>query len=231
MARVRLTEIFHSIQGEGETVGLPTTFVRLTGCSLRCSWCDTTYSFHGGKEADTEDIARELRSRNVRRVCITGGEPLDQHDSAMALMDELLRSGIAVVLETSGSIALSSVDKLEPRTALQISMDVKCPSSNMQKRNLWENLRVLRAHDQLKFVISDRRDFDYALQVLADHAPINSNLLFQPMWASPNPVSDVKFHGEPATLRMLADWVLQAGIDARVGTQLHKLIWGYEMGR
>lgn len=227
---LRLTEIFHSIQGEGATVGLPTTFVRFTGCSLRCSWCDTTYSFYGGEEWDVEKVMARLAPIRTRRVCITGGEPMDQPEACLALTDRLLREGYQVVLETSGSIDLSTMAKLQPRERLQLSMDLKCPSSNMQKRNRLENLALLAPHDQLKFVISDRRDYDFAKEILQS-AKIESEVLMQPMWASPDPVAPTKIEGDRADLRVLADWVLKDGLDVRVGTQLHKLIWGHEKGR
>lgn len=227
---LRLTEIFHSLQGEGSTVGLPTTFVRLTGCSLRCSWCDTTYSFQGGEDWTVDRVMARLAPIRTKRVCVTGGEPLDQHDAAIALMDRLLREGYFVVLETSGSVDVAAVDKLQPRESLQISADVKCPSSHMQKRNRLENLALLRPHDQLKFVLSDRRDYDYAKEILATH-PTRAQILFQPMWPSPNPVTETKLVGEPATLARVADWVIADGLDVRVGTQMHKVIWGHEKGR
>lgn len=230
MTTLRLTEIFHSIQGEGSTVGLPTTFVRFTGCSLRCSWCDTTYSFYGGQDWSVEGVLDRLAPIKTKRVCITGGEPLDQPEAALALMDALLRRGYFVVLETSGSIDVGPADKLEPRDMLQVSMDVKCPSSNMQKRNLWSNLPLLRAHDQLKFVLSDRRDYEYARDVLRQH-PVKAQVLLQPMWPSPDPVAPTKVEGQKADLASVAAWVLEDGLDARVGTQLHKVIWGHEKGR
>ena len=230
MTTLRLTEIFHSIQGEGSTVGLPTTFVRFTGCSLRCSWCDTTYSFHGGEDWTVERVLDRLAPIPTKRVCVTGGEPLDQHDAAVGLMDALLKRGYFVVLETSGSIDVGAADKLEPRSMLQVSMDVKCPSSNMQKRNRWENLPLLREHDQLKFVLSDRRDYEYARDVLRRH-PVRAQVLLQPMWASPDPVSATRIEGDQADLARVAAWVLEDGLDVRVGTQLHKVIWGHEKGR
>lgn len=230
MTTLRLTEIFHSIQGEGSTVGLPTTFVRFTGCSLRCSWCDTTYSFHGGEDWTVEKVLDRLAPIKTKRVCVTGGEPLDQHDAALALMDALLKRGYFVVLETSGSIDVGAADKLEPRDMLQLSVDVKCPSSNMQKRNRFENLPLLRPHDQLKFVLSDRRDYEYARDALRQH-PVRAQVLLQPMWPSPDPVSPTRIEGDKADLASVAAWVLEDGLDARVGTQLHKLIWGHEKGR
>lgn len=227
---LRLTEIFHSIQGEGSTVGLPTTFIRLTGCSLRCSWCDTTYSFYGGEDWTEERVMERLAPIPTKRVCITGGEPLDQHDACIALMDRLLRDGYFVVLETSGSVDVGAADKLQPRAKLQISLDIKCPSSNMQKRNRLENLAHMLPHDQLKFVISDRRDYEFAREVIRTHKP-GSEILLQPMWSSPDPVSETKIVGDQANLKAVAGWVLEDGLDVRVGTQLHKLIWGHEKAR
>lgn len=226
---MRLTEIFHSIQGEGATVGLPTTFVRFTGCSLRCSWCDTTYSFHGGEEWSVERVMERLASIPTKRVCITGGEPMDQPDACLALVDRLLREGYFVVLETSGSIDLAAADKLDPRASLQLSMDVKCPSSNMQLRNHEPNLALLKPHDQLKFVVHDRRDYEFARDVLRAH-PVRSQVLMQPMWDSPDPVTATKTVGERADLAKLVAWVLEDGMDVRVGTQLHKVIWGHKKG-
>lgn len=227
---LRLTEIFHSLQGEGATVGLPTTFVRFTGCSLRCSWCDTTYSFYGGEEWDVPKVMERLAPIPTKRVCITGGEPMDQPEACQALAQRLLSEGYQVVLETSGSIGLSQMDKLEPRKMLQLSVDVKCPSSNMQKRNDLSNLALLKPHDQLKFVVSDRRDYEFAKGILRAH-PVACEVLMQPMWASPDPVAPTHIEGEKADLRTLARWVLEDGLDVRVGTQLHKVIWGHEKGR
>lgn len=227
---LRLTEIFHSIQGEGATVGLPTTFVRFTGCSLRCSWCDTTYSFHGGEDWTIDKVMDRLAPIQTRRVCITGGEPLDQHDAALALMQRLLADRYYVVLETSGSIDVGPADALAPRSMLQISMDLKLPASNMHKRNRMENLAHMRPHDQLKFVVSDRRDYEFARDILRSNE-VRSQVLMQPMWASPNPVTATRIEGEPATLASLTQWVLDDGLDVRVGTQLHKVIWGHEKGR
>lgn len=230
MGALRLTEIFHSLQGEGSTVGLPTTFIRLTGCSLRCSWCDTTYSFYGGEDWTLERVMERLAPIPTKRVCVTGGEPLDQHDACIALMDRLLREGYFVVLETSGAIDIGAADKLQPRENLQISMDLKAPSSNMEKRNRIENLAHLKGHDQLKFVLSDRRDYEFARGSIREHRP-SCGILLQPMWPSPNPVTQTKLVGPAADLATVAGWVLEDGLDVRVGTQLHKVIWGHEKGR
>ncbi len=231
---VHLTEVFQSVQGEGVHVGLPTTFVRFTGCSLRCSWCDTTYSFSGGERTTVGAVLARVRASSpVKRVCVTGGEPLDQTTACLALMRALLDDGYEVVLETSGALPVAAADALPHRERLILSVDVKCPASNMHGRNDLGNLAVLRAHDQLKFVLADRRDYDFAARVLAEHASALRvrNVLFQPMWPSPNPVTATAVVGEPATLRHVAEWVLADGLDVRVGTQLHKVIWGFEKGR
>lgn len=227
---LRLTEIFHSVQGEGSTVGLPTTFVRFTGCSLRCSWCDTTYSFYGGEPWTIERVMERLAPIPTKRVCVTGGEPLDQPEACLALMDRLLREGYEVILETSGSIDAGAADKLEPRRKLQLSVDVKCPASNMHKRNRLENLALMREHDQLKFVVSDGRDYAFAKEILAAH-PTKAQVLFQAMWPSPDPVAETKFVDGQMTMQRLAESVIADGLDVRVGTQMHKVIWGHEKGR
>lgn len=229
--RLKITEIFHSLQGEGVQAGLPTVFVRLTGCSLRCSWCDTAYSFVGGADRALEDVVAEMESYPTRRACVTGGEPLDQKEECEALLGRLLERGWEVVLETGGAADVSGADALEPRGRLVLSVDVKCPSSNMQKRNRWENLPVLRAHDQLKFVIADARDYAYAKQVLAGHPGIRAQVLFNPMWTPPSDHPKGLDVPEPVDLRWVAERVLADGLDVRVGTQLHKVIWGSERGR
>ncbi|MHB8604548.1 MAG: radical SAM protein [Thermoplasmatota archaeon] len=228
---VQLTEIFHSVQGEGEHVGLPTVFVRLTGCSLRCSWCDTTYSFYGGEATDVDEVLSRVAKFPTKRVCLTGGEPLDQMEASVALVGALLAKGYEVVVETSGGVDVAPIAALEPRAKLLLSLDVKCPGSNMQLRNRWENLAHLAPHDQLKFVLADERDYEFAKRVIAERGPFPCRILMQPMWPSPNPVTETKIAGGPMTLQMLAERVLADGIDVRVGTQLHKVIWGHEKGR
>jgi 7-carboxy-7-deazaguanine synthase len=228
---VRVTEIFRSVQGEGAEVGLPTVFVRLTGCSLRCSWCDSTYAFEGGEERSVEDVVAraEALARGVRRACVTGGEPLDQGEAAWALVRALLDRGWHVVLETSGALDVGPANALPHRERLVVSMDVKCPGSNMQKRNDERNLENLRPHDQVKLVLQDDRDYEFVRELLAKHAPPCAVVL-QPMWESPQPVAQPKYHGAPMTLERLAERVLADGLDVRVGTQLHKQIWGHARG-
>ena len=133
MTQLQLIEVFHSLQGEGETVGLPTTFVRFAGCSLRCSWCDSTYTFAGGKAWTLDEALAAVSANGAKRVCVTGGEPLDHGEACVALVSALMERGIRVILETSGSLPIDAFDALAPRALLQVSMDVKCPASNMQK--------------------------------------------------------------------------------------------------
>ncbi len=203
---MRICEIFHSIQGEGLMMGVPTTFVRTVGCNLRCEWCDTQYSMDGGEEMSLDAIMERIG--DVKHVCVTGGEPMLQPE-----MPELLRrlvfAGKQVVLETNGSVDLSDV----PRDPLMlISMDIKCPSSGMTDRMLYSNLSLLSRKDQLKFIVRDDDDFDFALDVLKRY-PVDTNIIFGPV-------------GGTVKLEWLVDKVLKSGVDARVLPQLHKIIWG-----
>ena len=203
---MRICEIFHSIQGEGLMMGVPTTFVRTVGCNLRCEWCDTQYSMDGGEEMSLDAIMERIG--DVKHVCVTGGEPMLQPE-----MPELLRrlvfAGKQVVLETNGSVDLSDV----PRDPLMlISMDIKCPSSGMTDRMLYSNLSLLSRKDQLKFIVRDDEDFDFALEVLKMY-PVDTNVIFGPV-------------GGTVKLEWLVERVLGSGVDARVLPQLHKIIWG-----
>lgn len=230
--KVKLTEVFYSVQGEGMQVGQPTVFIRLTGCSLRCSWCDTAYSFTGGQDRTLDEVVAEAERFPVKRACVTGGEPLDQKAECEALVARLLERGWEVVVETSGAVDVRVLDALPHRERLCISMDVKCPSSNMQKRNLWSNLEVLRAHDQLKFVIADTEDYAYAKEVLATHGRgQRARVLFNPMTLPPPDHPKGLRVTTPVDLRWVAERVLADGLDVRVGIQMHKLIWGNEKGR
>ena len=203
---MRICEIFHSIQGEGLMMGVPTTFVRTVGCNLRCEWCDTQYSMDGGEEMSLDAIMERIG--DVKHVCVTGGEPMLQPEMP-ELLGRLISAGKQVVLETNGSVDLSDV----PRDPLMlISMDIKCPSSGMTDRMLYSNLSLLSRKDQLKFIVRDDEDFDFALEVLKMY-PVDTNVIFGPV-------------GGTVKLEWLVDKVLGSGIDARVLPQLHKIIWG-----
>jgi 7-carboxy-7-deazaguanine synthase len=210
---LRVTEIFHSIQGESTRAGHPCVFVRLTGCNLRCRWCDTEYAFHGGAEMSVERVVEQVDAYGCRLVEVTGGEPLLQPE-VLPLMRELLARGYEVLLETGGSRPIEVV----PHGVRRI-VDVKCPGSGECERNRWENLQHLREGDELKFVIADRADYEWARsQVAARGLTGRCPLLFSPV------------HGslEPGTL---ARWVLEDRLPVQVQIQLHKILWpGVERG-
>ncbi len=203
---MKICEIFRSIQGEGLMMGVPTVFVRTVGCNLRCSWCDTQYSMDGGNEMSVSDIM--VAVGDAKHVCVTGGEPLLQEEMP-DLLRRLMAAGKQVVLETNGSVDLKDV----PVSPLMlISMDVKCPSSGMTDRMLVSNLEHLSKKDQLKFIVKDQTDFDFAVGFLEEH-PVYTNIIFGPV-------------GGTDRLEWLVGKVLSSGIDARVLPQLHKIIWG-----
>lgn len=210
---LRITEIFLSIQGESTTVGLPTVFVRLTGCPLRCRYCDTAYAFSGGRPMPLDDIIAEVARHGTKRVTVTGGEPLAQ-PSCTKLMTMLCDRGFAVSLETSGALPIASVDE-----RVTTVMDLKTPSSGEHDRNLYANLEHLADRDELKFVISDRADYDWVKTTLHEHsiAPGVEILL------SPN--------HEQLHPRDLAEWILADQLPVRLQVQLHKYLWGNEPGR
>jgi len=191
-------------------MGVPTVFVRAVGCNLRCSWCDTMYSMEGGTEMSIPEILDKVGE--CRTVCVTGGEPMLQKD-ILELLDALIAKGKKVVLETNGSIDLKDVPK-DP--LMMISMDIKCPSSGMQDRMLDSNIDLLSMKDQLKFIIKDREDFDYAVRYLREH-PVKTNVIFGPV-------------GGTDKLGWLVEQVLENDVDARVLPQLHKIIWGDRKG-
>jgi 7-carboxy-7-deazaguanine synthase len=211
--RLRITEIFHSLQGESRSVGWPTVFVRLTGCPLRCVWCDTTYSFHGGEWQSISDIVENVAKYKVRHVCVTGGEPLSQK-RCVALLQQLCDAGYEVSLETSGAVDVSAVD---PRVVKVL--DLKAPGSGEVARNLWINLDHLTSQDQIKFVLADRADYDWALHTVDQHdLTARSEVLFSPV------------HGKLAP-RDLAEWILADSRPVRMQVQLHKLLWGETPGK
>lgn len=211
--RLKLTEIFHSLQGESRSVGWPTVFVRLTGCPLRCTYCDTAYAFHGGEWWEIDAILDEVARHGARHVCVTGGEPLAQK-RCPALLERLCDAGYAVSLETSGAYDLSVVDPRVSRV-----MDLKTPASGEMHRNRLENLPLLTPHDQLKFVVCDRADYEWARGMLREHALASRcEVLFSPSFGQVAP-------------RELAAWILEDQLDVRFQLQLHKAIWGEEPGR
>jgi 7-carboxy-7-deazaguanine synthase len=211
--RLRITEIFLSIQGESASVGWPTVFVRLTGCPLRCRWCDTEYAFHGGGWRGFDRIEASIRDYGVKHVCITGGEPLAQRNTR-GLIRRLAERGHAVSIETSGALSIEGLD-----TRATVVMDLKAPGSGEMKRNRLENIEYLRASDQVKFVLADRRDYDWARDMLREHdLATRTEVLFSPV------------AGELAP-RELADWILADRLPVRFQIQLHKTLWGDVPGK
>lgn len=212
-ARLRITEIFRSLQGEGDSVGFPTVFVRLTGCPLRCRYCDTTYAFGGGQWWSIDDILARVTELDARHVCVTGGEPLAQRQ-CQALLARLCDAGYEVSLETSGALPVRDVD---PRVRRVV--DVKTPASGEVARNLLDQLHELNERDQIKFVICDRADYEWSRALLAERGlPGRAMVLFSPSH-------------EQLPARQLADWILEDHLPVRLQVQLHKLLWGNEPGR
>lgn len=211
--RLKITEIFRSLQGEARDAGLPTTFIRLTGCPLRCHYCDTAYAFHGGEWQELDAIVQHPLVTASRHICVTGGEPLAQKH-CRELLRRLCEAGHIVSLETSGAMDIADIDPAVSRV-----VDIKTPDSGEQARNRWQNLSLLRSHDQLKFVICSREDFDWAIDCLHQHQLLGRCEL----WFSPS-FSQVDA-GE------LAQWVLDSGLPIRFQMQLHKLLWNDEPGR
>jgi 7-carboxy-7-deazaguanine synthase len=211
--RLKITEIFLSLQGEARQVGWPTVFVRLTGCPLRCQYCDTAYAFHGGEWRTVDDILVEVAGHGVRHVCVTGGEPLAQK-RCIGLLQRLCDAGYEVSLETSGAIDIGDVDPRVSRV-----LDIKTPGSAEAHRNLWSNLPLLTPHDQVKFVICSREDYDWAKAVVDEHRLAQRcEVLFSPSYAQ-------------VSARELADWIVADRLPVRFQTQLHKLLWNDERGR
>jgi 7-carboxy-7-deazaguanine synthase len=209
----RVTEIFYSLQGETRTVGLPTVFVRLTGCPLRCTFCDTAYAFHGGEKMAISDIVDEVKAYQPRYVTVTGGEPLAQK-SCIPLLTALCDLGVEVSLETSGAIDISEVD---PRVICV--MDLKTPGSGEETKNRYDNIALLKPTDQIKFVICDREDYDWAVKKSQEYGLVEKcEVLFSPIHGSLNPAE-------------LADWVVEDNLAVRMQIQMHKYLWNDEPGR
>jgi len=209
---MRVIEVFHSIQGEGLLTGTRTTFVRTARCNLRCRWCDTPYSFGPGRERSIRSIVAEIRRHRTAYVCLTGGEPLLQRES-LELVRRLSALGLTTVIETGGSLDVGPYLGLP---GVHLSVDVKCPSSGMEGKNLWSNLPKLTAEDTVKFVVADRRDYLYARRVVRGYRG-PAALVVQPVWGT--------------DAGRLADWVLADRLDVRVLLQEHKVLWGDVPGR
>ena len=208
---LNITEIFYSLQGEAKEVGIPTVFVRLTGCPLRCNYCDTAYAFKGNNPLSIENIMEKVEKYNTHYVCVTGGEPMAQRN-CLILLDSLIEAGYKVSMETSGSIDISPVNN-----KVSVVMDLKTPSSTEQSQNRYENIALLESKDQLKFVIASRSDFDWCCCILESY-DVLSDVLFSPVYESLKPVD-------------LADWILEKQLNVRLQIQLHKLLWGDEKGK
>ncbi len=210
---LRLTEIFFSLQGEASRAGLPTVFVRLTGCPLRCTWCDTTYSFTGGQPSSVEAVLAEVARYPARQVCVTGGEPLAQKE-CLALLTALSDAGYDVSLETSGALDIAGVDPRVSRI-----MDLKAPDSGECARNRWENLDCLTPRDEIKIVVASRADYEWAReQIRARQLDRLCPVLLSPAQGLVEP-------------RALAEWILEDGLNVRFQLQLHKILWGNMQGK
>jgi len=208
---LNITEIFYSLQGEAKEVGIPTVFVRLTGCPLRCNYCDTAYAFKGNNPLSIQHILDEIAQYNTQYVCVTGGEPMAQ-SNCLKLLDALIENDYKVSMETSGSIDIAPVN-----SKVSIVMDIKTPSSTEEHQNRYENLSILKNKDQLKFVIASRSDFDWCTEMLENHE-VESEVLFSPVYESLKPVE-------------LADWILEKKLNVRLQVQLHKILWGDQKGK
>ena len=203
-----VNEIFHSIQGESTYSGLPCTFIRLTGCNLRCSYCDTKYAYEDGAKMEIDDIMRRIAAYKCPLIEITGGEPLLQNKTPL-LISKLLENGYTVMLETNGSFDISRVDK----KCIKI-VDIKCPSSNESEKNDLENLKRLNTKDQIKFVVGNREDYMYAKNIIMSHCSdfLGDHILFSPVYGKMSPAD-------------LAGWILKDNLNVRLHLQLHKIIW------
>ena len=211
--RLRINEIFHSLQGEADAVGYPTVFVRLTGCPLRCQYCDTEYAFHAGDWLGLDAIIDSVRAYGSQHVCVTGGEPLAQ-PNCLKLLERLCDAGFQVSLETSGALDISAVDGRVSRV-----VDVKTPGSQESARNRIENFSLLTLRDQLKFVICSREDYDWSKAFLREHGlPAHCRILFSPSFNQVSPTA-------------LAEWILEDRLPVRFQLQLHKVLWGDTPGK
>ena len=212
-SRLRISEIFYSLQGESSFVGLPTIFIRLTGCPLRCGYCDTAYAFTGGQWMQVSDILQQIKQYNTSTVCVTGGEPLAQR-SCGDLLKQLSDEGYQVSIETSGSIDISQVDSRVNRI-----MDIKTPGSGEESKNKYENIQYLNQKDEVKFVLCDRNDYDWSKNIINKYKLLEkTQVLFSPVHEGVSPTE-------------LADWIIADQLNVRFQFQLHKLLWNDEPGR
>lgn len=210
---LRVHEIFHSLQGESSRIGLPTVFVRLTGCPMRCVYCDTAYAFHGGKSMEMADILAQVAAYGTRYVTVTGGEPLAQKE-CLGLLKALCDADHDVSLETGGAMDISGVDQ-----RVSVILDIKTPGSGELEKNLWANLQYLKPADEVKFVLCDRADYEWAKELLSERGISSKcSVLFSPVYGQVNPTE-------------LAEWVLQDKLPVRMQVQLHKILWGEVAGK
>ena len=208
---MKINEVFYSIQGEGKWTGFPNIFIRTTGCNLRCSYCDTKYAYEQGIEKTIQEITKEIKKYNCKKICITGGEPLLQEDT-IELIKHLLNFKYSVIVETNGSL---KIDPLKDKKKLIISLDIKTPSSKMHEKMFLKNINILTKKDQIKFVITNKKDFEFAKKIIHKFEP-KCDVFFQPVW---------KTNSE-----RLAKWILEDNLEVKLGLQIHKIIWGDKKG-
>ena len=211
MSTLRINEIFYSIQGESSRIGMPTVVVRLTGCPMRCTYCDTAYAFHDGQQKEIEEIIQEIKKFDTNYVTVTGGEPLAQKN-CIDLMNQLCELGYQVSLETGGALDIKDV-----HSKVKIILDVKTPKSNEDKNNFWPNLANIRTNDEIKFVIQDYEDFSWSMDIIEKYQLNQSQILFSPVY-------------NILASEQLAEWILKHQLNVRLQLQLHKILWGEKKG-
>ena len=211
MPTLRINEIFYSIQGESSRIGRPTVFVRLTGCPMRCTYCDTAYAFHAGQQQEIDEIIQEIQKFDTNYVTVTGGEPLAQKN-CIALMNQLCALGYQVSLETGGGLDIKDVN-----SQVKIILDVKTPKSNEDKNNFWPNLANIKTTDEIKFVIQDYDDFSWSIDIIKQYQLNQQQILFSPVY-------------KVLASEQLAEWILKHQLNVRLQLQLHKILWGEKQG-